>query len=192
MAAHGAHLQRRGDDQDAEGGDEDRRARAEGDHRRRRMPVGAPAPHPRRRRRKTQARQAGRARTLWRRRRDLHRRPFLHPPVRLPLADGETLARSAARRSGGDGGRLLRRLRPVRRGRARGRAVPLVLSRRDRAQCRFARADGVRLAQDGDPLVRRRHCAGAVGERRSRRSDGAETPGRQASRKGRRHPARRL
>ena len=39
---------------------------------------------------------------LRRRRRDLHRRPFLHPPVRLPVADGEAQSRSAAHRSGRD------------------------------------------------------------------------------------------
>jgi indolepyruvate ferredoxin oxidoreductase alpha subunit len=41
-----------------------------------------------------------------------------------------------AHRSGGDGDRKLRRLRSVRRGRARRRAVPLVLSRRSGAQSR--------------------------------------------------------
>ena len=71
---------------------------------------------------------------LRRRRRDLHRRPFLHPAVGLPVADGEAQSRSAAHRSGGDGDRKLRRLRPVRRGRACRGAVPVVLSRRGRAQ----------------------------------------------------------
>ncbi len=67
---------------------------------------------------------------------------------------------------------FLRRLRLVRRGRACGRAVPVVLPRRDRAQRGFARTAGVRLAQDGDPLVRRRYCAGApkVGRSRKNRS----------------------
>ncbi len=102
MAAHGAQLQRRGDDQNAEGGDADRRARAEGDHRRRRMPAGAPAPCARRGRRQACPRKTRGAHALRRRRRDLHRRPFLHPLVGLPVADGQALARSAARRSGGD------------------------------------------------------------------------------------------
>ena len=48
MAAHGAHLQRRQDGEDAEGGDAHRRARPQGDHRRRRMHAGAPAPRARR------------------------------------------------------------------------------------------------------------------------------------------------
>ena len=39
--------------------------------------------------------------TLRRRRRNLHRRPFLHPAVGLPVADGEALDRPAAQRSGG-------------------------------------------------------------------------------------------
>ena len=71
---------------------------------------------------------------LRRRRRDLHRRSFLHPAVGLPVADGEAQSRSAAHRSGGDGDRKLRRLRPVRRGRACRGAVPVVLSRRGRAE----------------------------------------------------------
>ena len=71
---------------------------------------------------------------LRRRRRDLHRRPFLHPALGLPVADGEAQSRSAAHRSGGDGDRELRRLRAVRRGRTCGRAVPVVLSRGGGAQ----------------------------------------------------------
>ena len=74
---------------DAEGGDADRRARPEGDHRRRRMPARAPAPRARRGCRQAQARRARDAHALRRRRRDLHRRSFLHPAVRLPVADGE-------------------------------------------------------------------------------------------------------
>ena len=48
MAAHGAQLQRRQDDEDAQGGDAHRRARPQGDHRRRRVPARAPAPGARR------------------------------------------------------------------------------------------------------------------------------------------------
>ena len=51
MAAHGAHLRRRHDGEDAEGGDAHRRARPQGHHRRRRMPARAPAPRARRGRR---------------------------------------------------------------------------------------------------------------------------------------------
>src|SRR5215469_3466478 len=97
-------------------------------------PRSAPASRARRRRRETQARQAGGAGALRRRRRDLHRRPFLHPAVRLPLAHRQAQSRSAAQQSGGDGDRELRRLRAVRRGRARRRPVSLVLSRRDHSQ----------------------------------------------------------
>ena len=125
--------------QDAEGGDAHRRARPEGDHRRRRMPARAPAPRARRGRRQARARPARHPRALRRRRRDLHRRPFLHSFVGLPVADGEALDRSAAHRSGGDRDRILRRLRAVRRGRACRRAVPVVLPRRDRAQRHLAR-----------------------------------------------------
>ena len=48
VAAHGAQLQRRQDDRDAEGGDEDRREGPQGHHRRRRVPARAPAPRARR------------------------------------------------------------------------------------------------------------------------------------------------
>src|SRR4030095_1356069 len=50
-------------------------------------------------------------------------------PVRLPDADDQGQPRSAAHRPGCDGDRRLRRLRPVRRERARRRALSLVLSR---------------------------------------------------------------
>ena len=62
---------------------------------------------------------AGRARRqaeIRHRRSGLHRRPFLHPPVGLPVARDQGQSRPAAARSGGDGDRNLRRLRPVRRG----------------------------------------------------------------------------
>ena len=74
------------------------------------------------------------ARALRRRPRHLHRRPFLHPPVGLPVADHQAQPRPAAPRPGGHGGRQLRGLRPVRRGRPCGRAVPVVLPGRDRQQ----------------------------------------------------------
>src|SRR5207237_102203 len=65
-----------------------------------------------------------------RRRGHVHRRSLLHPPLRLPDAHGQGQPRSAAHRSGGHGDRRLRRLRPVRRERACGGAVSLLLSRR--------------------------------------------------------------
>ena len=122
------------DGHDPEGGDAHRRARPQGDHRRRRMHAGAPAPRARRGCRKAQARRARGEDALRRRRRDLHRRSFLHPAVRLSVADRQAQSRSAAHRSGRDRDRKLRRLRAVRRGRARGGAVPVVLSRRRRQQ----------------------------------------------------------
>ena len=102
----------------------------QGDHRRRRMPARAPAPRPRRGCREAEARRARGAHALRRRRRGLHRRPFLHPPLRLPVADGQAQStiRCAPIRSRTS--TTLRRLRPVRRGRARRGAVPVVLSRR--------------------------------------------------------------
>src|SRR5258706_5482187 len=71
---------------------------------------------------------AQRARQIRRRRGHLHRRSLVHPPVGLPNADSERQSRSAAYRSGGDGDRRLRRLRAVRRERARRGAVHLLLS----------------------------------------------------------------
>src|SRR5258708_11449859 len=70
------------------------------------------------------------AREVRRRRGHLHWRSLVHPPVRLPDADGERQPGSAAHRSGGHRDRRLRRLRPVRRERARRGALPVVLSRR--------------------------------------------------------------
>ena len=131
--------------EDAEGGDAQRRARPQGDHRRRRMPARAPAPRARRGRREAQARRARGEDALRRRRRDLHRRPFLHPALRLPVADRQAQSRSAAQRSGRHRDRKLRRLRPVRRGRPCRGAVSVVLSRGRGAQCERV---GPRAAQD--------------------------------------------
>ena len=134
VAAQGAHLWRCQHGDDAQGGDAHRRARPQGHHRRRRMPARAPAPRARRGCRQAQARRARRAHPLRRRRGHLHRRPLLHPPVGLPVADGEAQPGPAAQRSGDHGHRQLRRLRTVRRGRPCRGAVPVVLSRRSRAQ----------------------------------------------------------
>ena len=100
MAAQGAHLQRRHDGEDPEGGDAHAGRGAQGHHRGRRMPARAPAPRARRGRREAESRRARGAHQVRRRRRDLHRRPFLHPSLRLPVAHREALARSAAHRSG--------------------------------------------------------------------------------------------
>src|SRR6188508_17594 len=81
-----------------------------------------------------QGRRTHRARALRRRPRHLHRRSFVHPPLRLPLAHRRAESRSAAHRTGDEGDQLVRRLRAVRRGRARRGAVPVVLSRLDRQQ----------------------------------------------------------
>ena len=81
-----------------------------------------------------QGRQARGARALRRRCRHLHRRSLVHPPLRLPVAHRRAEPRSVAHRAGDEGDQLLRRLRAVRRGRARGGAVPVVLSRLDHQQ----------------------------------------------------------
>ena len=155
MAAHGAQLFGGADGEDADGGDEERRARPQGDHRRRRMPIGAAATGAHRGCRQARARRAGDAGALRRRRRDLHRRPFLHQAFRLPVADGEAVDRSAAQRSSGDRHRQLRRLRPVRRCRACRGTLPVVLPRRDRAQRDVMGPRAVSRAANGYWLARR-------------------------------------
>ena len=72
-----------------------------------------------------------RARALRRRCRHLHGRSFLHPLVGLSVAHRRAESRPLAHRAGDEGDQLLRRLRVVRRGRACGGAVSLVLSRVD-------------------------------------------------------------
>jgi indolepyruvate ferredoxin oxidoreductase alpha subunit len=60
--------------------------------------------------------------------------PLLHPPVRLPFAHREAQPGSPAPRPGCHRDRKLRRLRLMRRGRTRRRALPLLLPRRDDPQ----------------------------------------------------------
>src|SRR5882672_7215994 len=59
--------------------------------------------------------------------RRVHRRQVLHAPEWLPVADAQGKRGSAPRRPGGARGRKLCRLRALRRGRARGRALPVLL-----------------------------------------------------------------
>ena len=89
--------------------------------RQRRLPAGG---------RKAEEGRTNRAGQVRRRRGHLHRRPLVHPAFRLPDAHGEGQPGSAAPRPGGDGDRRLRRLRAVRRERARRGALPVVLPRR--------------------------------------------------------------
>ena len=63
--------------------------RPQGHHRGRRMPARAPAPRARRGRREAEGRRARGAHQVRRRRRDLHRRSFVHPPLRLSVAHRE-------------------------------------------------------------------------------------------------------
>ncbi len=90
-------------------------------------------------RRSRQGGGADSARQVWRRRGCLFGRPLVHPAFRLPDALAEGEPRSAAPGSGRDRAGRLRRLRPVRRERARGGAVPVVLSRRGDPQSELAR-----------------------------------------------------
>ena len=104
--------------------------------------------------RKRMARRRARgARALRRRSRYLHRRSFLHPAVGLPLAHAGAQSRSAAARAGDQGDQLLRRLRVVRRGRACGGAVPLVLPRLDHRQSDALGPAEAKRARRGDRLA---------------------------------------
>ena len=118
--------------------------------------------------REAQARRARGAGALRRRRRDLHRRPFLHPAVRLPVAHRQAQSRSAAQRPGRHRDRELRRLRAVRRGRARRGAVPVVLSRRDHPQSELVGPRAAPRAPHRDRLV----LTARAGARMSGRSPG--------------------
>ena len=91
------------------------------------------------------ARQARGAHALRRRRRGLHRRSLLHPPLGLPVAGGQAQPRSAAHRSGGACEQRLRRLRPVRRGGGRRRALPVLLQGRHRPERDLVGPAGVEL-----------------------------------------------
>src|SRR5262245_13079941 len=90
-------------------------------------PAAADAPAP-------ATRRARRVRALRRRSRHLHRRSFLHSAVGMPLAHARAQSRPVAARAGDQGDQLLRRLRIVRGGGARGCALPLVLPRLDHRQ----------------------------------------------------------
>src|SRR5512143_3496886 len=98
------------------------------------MPARAPAPPEAGAREGSRGGTAHGAREVRRRRGHLHGRPLLHPALRLPYAHRQGQSRSAAPRPGGRRDRRLRGLRPVRRERARGDSVPVVLPRRGRSK----------------------------------------------------------
>src|SRR5216684_277227 len=106
-------------------------------------------------------RRARRPRALRGRPRHLHRRPFLHPAVGLPLADAGAQSRPAAARARHQGDQFLRRLRLVRGGRACRGALPLVLPRLDHRQ-----SHGLGPAQAQDPRRGDRLAAAAHRSRR--------------------------
>ena len=100
---------------------------AQGDRRGRRVPAHAPAPLPALVRATGQGRTPGGTHPLRRGRGRVHRGPLLHPALGVSEPDREGEPGPAAHRSGRARRQRLRRMRPVRRGRARGGAVPVVL-----------------------------------------------------------------
>src|SRR5262249_13988039 len=114
------------------------------------------------------ARRARGARALRRRSRHLHRRPFLHSAVGLPVAHARAQPRPAAARAGDQGDQFLRRLWALRRGRARGRALPIVLPRHDHRQSHL-------LGPAEGQSPRRRDRLAATAQRRAPRR-GLTTP----------------
>src|SRR5499427_8592634 len=113
-------------------------------------------------------RRARGARALRRRSRHLHRRPFLHSAVGLPVAHARAQPRPAAARAGDQGDQFLRRLWALRRGRARGRALPIVLPRHDHRQSHL-------LGPAEGQSPRRRDRLAATAQRRAPRR-GLTTP----------------
>src|SRR2546427_9295678 len=112
------------------------------------MPARAPAARATAASSARSGRHRSRAATFWRRSRRLHRGPFLHPAQRLPVADTGREPRSAERRSDRPRGRDVRGLRRLRRGRARRRALSLVLRSADRPES-LAVAPTARAAPPG-------------------------------------------
>src|SRR5439155_36230 len=122
--------------------------RVGGDRGQRRVPRRAPAAwasHPSAARGR---RGRSRAARLRRRSRRLYRGSLLHPAQRLPVADTGREPRSAERRSDRPRGRDVRGLRRLRRGRARRRALSLVLRGADRPES-LAVAPTARAAPPG-------------------------------------------
>ena len=111
-----------------------RREGAEGHRRRGRVPARAAEAVETSGLRKIEERRKTRPRQIRRGRGHLYRRPLVHPALGLPDADGKGQSRSAAPRPGRHRDRRLRRLRPVRRERARRGALPLLLSGRGHAE----------------------------------------------------------
>src|SRR5262245_1218281 len=108
-------------------GTDDARARAQGRHREERMHARAPAPRAAAAAPRRGGRPAGRPAALRRGPRRVHGRPLVHAPERLPIAHPAREPRSLAGGSDRARRRHVRRLRRLRRGRPRGRALSIVL-----------------------------------------------------------------
>ena len=146
MAAQGAYLRCLQNGQDPETGDDHDPEGPEGHHRRERMHARQAAPGEGGADQADPRGQTRRAAALRHRRRCLHRRSQLHPPVRLSVAHHQGEPGSAAHRPDRPCQHRLRRLRPVRRGRPRGDPVPVLLQGGHRLQRRPVRALGRRDA----------------------------------------------
>src|SRR3989475_6158579 len=112
------------------------------------MPARAPAARATAASSARSGRHRSRAAALRRRSRRLYRGSLLHPAQRLPVADTGREPRSAERRSDRPRGRDVRGLRRLRRGRARRRALSLVLRGADRPES-LAVAPTARAAPPG-------------------------------------------
>ena len=140
VAARGAHLRGRRDAPHARGGAHQRVRRPQGDRRRGRVPArsGSAASSPGSPRCCSAASVSSASGTASTRTCAAATTPA--SACRLPDADDQGQPRSAQGRPGGHGDRRLRRLRPVRRQRPCGDAVPELLPRRGDPQPALARA----------------------------------------------------
>ena len=129
-----ADLFRREDGQGPARRPDRRRQGAQGHRGGRRMPAHAPAPLPAVVRPALEGGPAGGAYPFRGGRGRVHGGSLLHPPLRLSELDREGELGPASHRPGRARRQRLRGVRSVRRGRARGGALPVVLPRRDREQ----------------------------------------------------------
>ena len=183
----GSHVLRRQDGQDAARRPHRKDEGAQGHRGGRRMPAHAPTPVPALVRAAPRGGTAGRTHPLRCGRGRVHGGSLLHSPLRLPEPDGEGELGPAAHRSGRTRRQRLRGMRPVRRGRARGGAVPVVLPSRGGEQPVRPGSFPSRREEPGDRCA----CAGVKRCDHDRDRPGRRCrPGRGIARRRERHPGR--